>query len=268
MLLNALMLFLLGTLVFFIYRYYQRLAQPQWEEPKSPFPASWKTLLSKNVSYYEELDAADKLRFETKVNTFLSNCTITGIQTEVSVLDRLLVASSAVIPIFGFPNWHYPNVREVLLYPNNFDEQFQFEGSGSKNILGMVGDQHLEGLVILSKRALHQGFKNEMDKQNTAIHEFVHLIDKADGAIDGIPKILMDRQYALPWIDLIHQEMNRIAEGDSDINPYAATNTAEFLAVISEYFFERPKLMEKNHPKLYALLETFFQQDMAQTVKK
>lgn len=267
MLFNSLMLAVLALLVFLVWRYYHRLANPKWKTVEGDFSATWKSLLEKNVNFYEELTAEDKARFERNVLEFIANCKITGVKTEVQDLDKLLVAASAVIPTFGFPAWRYPNVREVILYPDTFDTQFQFEGKSSKNILGMVGNQHMEGVVILSKRALKQGFNNETDKQNTAIHEFVHLIDKADGAVDGIPQLIMNKQYVLPWIDLIHHEMNRIAQGDSDINPYATTNTAEFLAVISEYFFERPELMEKKHPKLFYLLDQFYNPPASHTEK-
>lgn len=258
MLFNSIILSSLLLVIVLIWRYYKRLSKPKWQEITGEMQPAWKKILRDNVSFYEELSPEDKKRFENDILEFLANCKITGVQTSVSDTDRLLVASSAVIPIFGFPNWQYPNLNEVLLYPDSFDQQFQFENSKDRNILGMVGSHSMEGLVILSKRALLQGFQNETDKRNTAIHEFVHLIDKADGNIDGIPQLIMQKQYALPWIDLMHHEMNRIAQGDSDINPYAATNTAEFLAVISEYFFERPELLEKKHPKLYSLMEQFF----------
>lgn len=258
MLFNILIISFIALCILLIWRYYNRLAKPKWEETTNEMPSVWKELLRENVFFYKELIPVNKLRFEKDVMDFLANCKVTGVQLEVQDLDKLLVASSAVIPIFGFPDWRYPNVREVILYPDSFDENFQFEGEGSKNILGMVGNQAMEGVIILSQRALEHGFKNESDKKNTAIHEFVHLIDKADGTIDGIPQLIMQKQYAMPWIDLIHHEMNRIAQGDSDINPYGTTNTAEFLAVVSEYFFERPELMEKKHPKLYYLLDQFF----------
>jgi len=83
-----------------------------------------------------------------------------------------------------------------------------------------------------------------------------------DGKIDGIPKILMDKQYVIPWIDLIEKEIAKINKHKSDINPYGATNKTEFFAVASEYFFERPKLLSKKHPVLYNMLEKFFKQDL------
>ncbi|MDR0801552.1 zinc-dependent peptidase [Fluviicola sp.] len=250
------------SLVGFGWISYWKVAHPKWKIPVKPFPVEWRSLLKQNVLFYDSLDESEKRRFEYKIQEFLLNCQVTGIQTEVDLCDKLLVASSAIIPIFSFDSWRYNNIREVLLYPTTFNKNYDFEGS-DRNILGMVGNQNMEGVMILSKEALHMGFSNESDKQNTAIHEFVHLIDKSDGEIDGIPKLLMERQYAIPWINLISTEIERIYERKSDINPYGTTNKAEFFSVISEYFFERPTLLEEKHPELYAILEKIFHQDMA-----
>jgi Mlc titration factor MtfA (ptsG expression regulator) len=73
-----------------------------------------------------------------------------------------------------------------------------------------------------------------------------------------VPKIFIKKQYIIPWVDLIKQEIDKIREGDSDINVYGGTNKTEFLAVIGEYFFERPKLLKKKHPELYIMLEKIF----------
>lgn len=227
------------------------------------FPHHWRTVLLTKVPFYVSLSTNEKSNFESRVQDFLLSCTITGVDVEVDLTDRLLVASSAIIPIFAFPEWTYSNLSEVLLYPDSFNHQFEYDGDSERTILGMVGTGYLEGKMILSKRALHHGFSNNSDKKNTAIHEFVHLIDKMDGAIDGIPSILMERHYVLPWLDLIKKKIKEINEDDSDINPYGGTSNVEFYAVISEYFFERPKLLQKKHPKLYEMLEKFFNQDMS-----
>jgi Mlc titration factor MtfA (ptsG expression regulator) len=234
----------------------------RWIVPSEPFPADWRIFLARDISFYNSLSEDEKGRFEYKVYEFLLNCRITGIETSVDAEDKLLVASSAVIPIFKFDDWRYTDLQEVLLYPSMFNEKFDTEGP-DRNITGMVGSGYMEGKMILSKPALKHGFKNESDKKNTAIHEFVHLIDKIDGSIDGIPSLLLEKQYSIPWIDLINQKIDEIFEGQSDINPYGGTNRAEFFSVVSEYFFERPKLLEKNHPGLYELLERIFKQDMA-----
>lgn len=233
----------------------------RWVKPTQAFPTEWRIILSEKVGFYHGLPAEEKALFEFKVQEFLLNHRITGIQVDVDTVDRLLVAASAVIPIFPFPNWRYTNLYEVLLYPNSFNEDFETDGP-ERRILGMVGNGYMEGKMILSKQALHHGFSNASDKKNTAIHEFVHLIDKSDGTTDGVPELLLESPCVIPWIDLMQQKIEEIYDRDSDINPYGGTNKAEFFAVASEYFFERPKLLAKKHPQLYQILEEIFDQDM------
>lgn len=222
-------------------------------------------ILIEKVSFYNSLSLDDKTKFKTKIIEFLNDVKITGIEVAVDDTDRILVAASAIIPIFGFPDWKYKNISEVLLYPNSFNENFETKGK-DRRILGMVGEGGMNGTMILSKPALINGFLNETDKRNTAIHEFVHLIDKTDGEIDGIPEQLLGKQYTIPWVNLMAEKITEINQNQSDINPYGATNKAEFFAVVSEYFFERPQLLQKKHPALYELLEQIFKQRM--TAKK
>ncbi|WP_372750952.1 zinc-dependent peptidase [Labilibaculum sp.] len=249
--------------VFLVLAWYlvKRWKKKRWKEAKLPFPKKWRMILATHVAFYSALSVEEKLRFEHKVQEFLLNCRITGIQVEVDQTDKLLVASSAIIPIFAFPKWKYTNLYEVLLYPASFNDKFETSGSNT-NILGMVGTGYMDGKMILSKPALLHGFSNESDKKNTAIHEFVHLIDKMDGAVDGLPAILLERQYAIPWMDLIRKKIEEIYADKSDINPYGGTNKAEFFSVASEYFFERPKLFARTHPELYQLMSEIFNQNL------
>lgn len=219
-----------------------------------------KALLNNNVDYYSHLDQTKKLLFEQKLMSFLAAVKIEGVGLEIMPLDRLLVASSAVIPIFGFKDWKYKNLTNVVLYPDTFNKDFQFEG-GERNIMGMVGTGYMNGQMILSQSALRHGFSKSAGKENTGIHEFVHLLDKSDGATDGVPENLIGHAYVVPWLKMIHQEMERIEDNKSDINPYAITNEAEFFAVVSEYFFEKPELLKEKHPGLYEQLSRMFAQD-------
>ena len=234
-----------------------------WQTPIKPFPKQWRTILVKEVNFYNSLSKEEKKSFEYKIQEFLLNCRITGIETSVDTTDRLLVAASAVITIFQFPKWRYTNLFEVLLYPKSFNEDFETKGH-DRRILGMVGSGFMNGKMILSKQALHHGFDNASDKKNTAIHEFVHLIDKLDGTIDGVPQLLLEQPCVIPWLDLMSQKIEEIGDNESDINPYGGTSKIEFFAVASEYFFERPKLLAKKHPKLYDMLEEIFDHDMEQ----
>jgi Mlc titration factor MtfA (ptsG expression regulator) len=222
-----------------------------------PVPATYRQILSEQVPFYQQLDEARKTEFENRIQQFLSQVKITGVNTTIEELDQVLVASSAVIPIFNFPGWEYIHLHEVLLYPDSFDHEFQQQGDG-RDVLGMVGSGALNHVMILSQRQLRQAFLNKTGKDNTAIHEFVHLVDKTYGDIDGIPEFILEKKYIQPWLQLMQHEIKMINEDKSDINPYGATNEAEFFAVVSEYFFERPKLLKEKHPALYELLEKIF----------
>ena len=134
---------------------------------------------------------------------------------------RVLAAASAIIPIFGFPDWEWDQINEVLIYPTRFDGEFEFGDKQGHNILGMVGTGSLNRLMILSKPDLINGFRNATDKRNVGVHEFAHLVDKTDGVIDGVPRVGLDRQAIGPWIDLVRRKMAEIEAGKSDINRYA-----------------------------------------------
>ena len=122
----------------------------------------------------------------------------------------------------------------------------------------MVGTGQFENHMILSRKALHFGFNNKTDKGNTAIHEFVHLLDKMDGEVDGVPEQLLGKENIVPWLDMMHTEMEAINNDASDIRKYGGTSKIEFFAVAAEYFFERPDLFKRKHPGLYKMLEVCF----------
>lgn len=264
----AIAILILTVFVFFALKL---IKNESTKKPTKAFPPEWRKILVERVNYYNALNESEKTRFEYEVQTFLLNKTITGISVQIDDIDRLLIASGAIIPIFGFPEWDYLNLDEVIIYPSLFNEKHETSGDG-RAISGMVGSGYMDGKMILSKASLRQGFKNTSDKQNVAIHEFTHLIDKTDGKIDGIPAVLMDNQNSLPWFNLILQNIAEIFNDKSDINPYGATDPSEFLPVAAEYFFERPKLMKIKHPDLYNAMEIIFNQKMAlrhlKTLKK
>ncbi|HYF33234.1 MAG TPA: zinc-dependent peptidase [Chitinophagaceae bacterium] len=250
-LITILVLAVLALIVLFIGRRLRRA------RPLIALPEAYRQMLQDHVPFYKALDEAEKTQFESRVQYFLGEVRITGVNTVVTDMDRVLTAASAIIPIFAFPGWQYTNLNEVLLYPETFSEEFEQQGN-DRNVLGMVGTGAMQNVMILSQHELRQGFLNKTGKTNIAIHEFVHLVDKTDGAVDGIPENLMDRKYILPWLRLMQQKIQEIAKGRTDINPYGATNQAEFFAVASEYFFERPDLLKQKHPDLYQLLEEIF----------
>ncbi|MCK5881758.1 MAG: zinc-dependent peptidase [Sinobacterium sp.] len=227
-----------------------------------PWPESWSAFLLKTVAFYQALSQSDKVLFEQRIQLFLNTTAIEGgVDVDISDNDRLLVAASAVIPVWAFTGWHYFNLSAVYLLPAAFNEKFEC-GKHDSTILGMVGTGPMAGKMALSQPDLHLGFKNSRDKHNVGIHEFVHLIDMADGSCDGFPERLKAFSYAIPWLDFVGEKIIEIDNNKSSIRDYGATSEAEFFSVASEYFFERPDMLQKKHPKLFAALEDIFQQDV------
>ncbi|MBI5858599.1 MAG: zinc-dependent peptidase [Sphingobacteriales bacterium] len=216
-------------------------------------PENYRELLADYVKFYQQLDEEGKPRFEKRIEHFLSAVKITGVNAVVEDLDKLLIASGAIIPVFAIPDWQYINLHEVLLYPGAFNEDFDQAGS-NRPIGGMVGSGAMQNVMIINKWQLRQGFINNHDAHNTAIHEFVHLIDKMDGTMDGVPEIILEKKYVNQWKNMMDSAIGQMKMYGSDIDMYGATNPVEFFAVISEYFFEQPDLLKTNHPDLYEML--------------
>ena len=226
-----------------------------------PFPAEWEAILRREVAFFRTLDQEEQARFRRELQVFLGEKLITGMGLRLDTTTRVLAAASAIIPIFGFPEWEWDQINEILIYPDRFDREFPFEGGSDRDTLGRVGTGPLNGVMILSEPDLIAGFRNPGDKRNVGLHEFAHLVDKSDGTIDGLPGVVLENAAAGPWIELTRRKMEEMRRGDSDIDSYGLTSPAEFFAVATEYFFERPGVMERKYPELYAMLSRVFNQN-------
>jgi MtfA peptidase len=230
-----------------------------------PFPASWEQVLQSHVAFFRSLSAHEKERFRQLVKVFLDEVRITGIQTEVDDTIRVLVAASAAIPIFGFHDWEYHRLGEVLVYPGSFGEEYQTTGHADENILGMVGLKHLRGVMILSKPSLLAGFDVPSTGDNVGIHEFAHLVELEE-AEHGLPPEVPWRAVQ-HWVQYVARELSHPSKNHSYIRSYAYANEHEFFAVLAEYFFKSPDLLEARDPQLYKMLHEMFHQDTASLTK-
>src|SRR5215212_9108041 len=202
--------FLIFLLILFVF-------QPR-RKPAFVWPDNYRDLLNDYVPFYSNLEEKGKKQFEDKFEKFLSSVKITGANAEVEDLDRVLIGAGAVIPVYFIPDWEYVNLREILVYPGNFNMDFEQHGN-DRMISGMVGSGGMENVMILSKWELRQGFINSRSNRNTAIHEFIHLVDKMDGTLDGVPEILLERKHVGRWQELLQSTMEAIRRGESDIDP-------------------------------------------------
>src|SRR6478672_11907631 len=120
-------------------------------------PESYRNILQQYVPFYNLLYNNGKKEFEERMQQFLSHVRITGVKTKVEEMDIVFIAASAIIPIFNFKNWQYTNLNEVLLYPDAFNEEYNFENKDG-NFGGMVGWGAMQNQMILSQPELRAGF--------------------------------------------------------------------------------------------------------------
>ncbi|MCC9135940.1 zinc-dependent peptidase [Pontibacter silvestris] len=226
------------------------------------FPVEWRKILQDRVGFYHTLKEEEQQRFEKMLQLFLAEKRITGIDTVVDDTTKVLVGSSAIIPIFGFQDWEYNNLGEILIFPGSIKRYQEKDNEAVSEVLGRVNPFQNDHYVTLSKPALERGFNDMQDRKNVGIHEFAHMLDQADGEIDGIPKAYLPEELLRPWQELMYRKIKSINKGNSDIDSYGATSEAEFFAVVTEYFFEKPDQLAEKHPKLYELLTKVFHQKL------
>ncbi|AII53521.1 zinc-dependent peptidase [Hymenobacter sp. APR13] len=255
---------IVAVVLFLFYRYLTADSRRTEAALAEDFPAEWRQILTGRVAFYGSLTPVEKGRFEKRVQVFLAQTLITGIQTDIDDTTRVLVAASAVIPVFGFPDWEYANLSEVLVVPDAWKEQQDPNKEVAPlagTLLGSVRNFQTSHYMHLSKASLERGFQDSLDKQNVGIHEFAHLLDEADGVIDGVPATVFPAALRPEWEAVMAREIAAIRAGNSEINDYAGTNEAEFFAVVTEYFFEKPEKLQQHHPELYGQLLLAFRQN-------
>jgi len=179
------------------------------------------------------------------------------VSTDVDDRVRVLVAASAVIPVFAFPEWEWTNVGEVLIYPMDFDDDFNFSRQDD-DMMGMVTSAR--SAVIIAKPALYEAFRGRT-RTHVGIHEFVHKLDDAHGGYDGGPAVLADRETLAAWKEISRREIDALERKESDIDDYALSDESEFFPVLSEYFFQDPGAFARLHAELYKVMTRIFRQD-------
>jgi Mlc titration factor MtfA (ptsG expression regulator) len=126
-----------------------------------------------------------------------------------------------------------------------------------------LGQAHKWGVVVLSYPALEHGFAaTGHSSSHVGLHEFAHLLDLSRSTFDGVPSYLPD-DAVRQWIGLLERERERLARGDSVLDPYGLSSAPELLAVAVEAFFQDPVGVATEHRDLYAFLASYFNQDPA-----
>ena len=238
---------------------------------ETPFPEAWKAILEKNVPLYAELDEADRQTLRDKTQVFVAEKNFEGAGgLELTDEIRVTIAANACLLLLHLDREEvFPTVVSVVVYPSTYKVPQRRPTSGvviERDEL-RAGESWNSGTLVLSWDAVRRGALVPDDGHNVVVHEFAHALDWEDGDGDGAP-ILPKRTMYGPWAKVLGAEYDELVwaseHGKKELlDAYGATNPAEFFAVASEVFFERPARMKREHPELYAQLAAFYRQDPA-----
>jgi len=239
-----------------------------------PLSDARRRILRDRVRHYSYLDDRQRERLEGFVKVLVSEKDwVGGSGFELTDEIKVTIAGYAGIMTLGLDEpYYFDRLRTIIIYPagylphNSRFDQHQVMGPASPRL----GEAWHRGPVVLSWAQIADP-KKLRPGSNLVIHEFAHHVDGLDGDVDGSPPIA-DRQQSRTWYRVTEQEFERLrseaAKGEATIlDYYGASNRAEFFAVASECFFERPRAMRQRHAELYSALADFYCQDVAQWVK-
>jgi MtfA peptidase len=241
---------------------------------ETPFPDEWRAILEARVAIYGLLDDAEQQRLRDLVQVFVAEKHWEGCGgLELTDDHRLTVAGSACLLLLGRDHDLFTDVESILIYPSTVVIPPRVRGAfevGAESVVDEVpilGQAFRGGPVILAWDSVVTGAHDAHDGRNVVIHEFAHKIDFLDGAADGTPP-LPDRASRRAWAEACEKAFlalkNKVDHHHHGfLRDYAATNEAEFFAVVTEVFFEKPAALHRELPDVYAVVLDFYQLDLA-----
>jgi Mlc titration factor MtfA (ptsG expression regulator) len=229
---------------------------------RRPFPEEWLEVLEQRVPFYGRLPGKARERFLTYLKIFAWEKVFIGAAgMEITDEVRVVISACAVRLVVNLDLSYYDRLTEIVVYPYVYKHR--------DDDLAYLGEARNWGTVVLSWPAVLEGISLPWDGHETAIHEFAHVLDRADGVFDGTPPLKTSAHYK-PWADVLSRHYLALRD-EKDLEKkvlrmYGAINEAEFFAVATEAYFERPQAMKRLMPDLYAVLREFYGGDPADEV--
>jgi hypothetical protein len=237
---------------------------------REPIPPGWREIVARNVALAARLPAPDQEHLLRLVQVFLHDKPMEGVGLELTDEIRVTVAAQACLLLLHLDYPCYPTLRRVLIYPGVFHPRrvdLPRFGEIHQEPRATLGEAWTSGVVVLSWDSSLVGSLNPDEGHNVVLHEFAHVLDGENGAMDGLP--LLDhpsayRTWGYVFRSLYERQVEAALEGgETPLHPYGATNPAEFFAVATEAFFQEPGALRQRVPELYEELRKFYRQDPA-----
>ena len=239
-----------------------------------PFPPAWLIVIERNVPIYKRLPQPDQQELQGHIQVFLAEKNFEGCGgLELTDEIKVTIAAQACLLLLHRETGYYPSLITILVYPQAYVAK-SVEPIGRGIVLegetARLGEAWKDGVVVLSWDDVRRGASDIHDGHNVVLHEFAHQFDQQDGTADGAP-ILEHRSQYVTWARVLSDEYDRLRriteQGRTDVlDEYGATNPAEFFAVATVCFFEKPIELRRKHPQLYEELQAYYRQDPASLV--
>ncbi len=237
---------------------------------REPIPVAWRDIVARNVPLAGRLPPEDRERLLRLAQVFLHDKPMEGVGLELTDEIRVTVAAQACLLLLHLDYPCYPTLRRVLVYPGAFHPRRidapRF-GEVHQEPRPTLGEAWTSGIVVLSWDSSLVGSLNPGDGHNVVLHEFAHVLDGENGAMDGQPLLEHPsayRTWGYVFRSLYERQVEAALEGgETPLDPYGATNRAEFFAVATEAFFQQPADLRQRLPELYEELRKFYRQDPA-----
>ena len=238
---------------------------------RQPLPPEWWAIIDRNVAHIRAMNPADRAELGGIINILLHEKTFEGAGGLVMTDEiRLTIAAQAAVLLLHRETRYYPTLKSIIVYPSAYFASATSrnpDGSFSDGPQQRLGESWFRGALVLSWDDVLRGARSPGDGHNVVWHEFAHQLDSESGAMNGAPLLKTSDHYSA-WARVLSAEYNELVcdvhKGhQSLIDPYGSTNPAEFFAVVTEIFFERPRELKREHPALYEQLADFYAQDPA-----
>jgi MtfA peptidase len=241
------------------------------EERHRPFPAEWHAIIDANVPYVSHLPPDDREELAGHIQVFMAEKTFEGCGgLEITDEVRVTIAATACILLLHRATACYPDLESILVYPTAYLAPAGRSAGGgmiADDPEARLGESWVRGVVVLAWDNVLSGAADIHDGHNVVLHEFAHQLDQESGTADGAP-VLPQRSMYVAWARVLGHDFDELVSDVAHhhrnlIDRYGATNPAEFFAVATETFFEKPRQLRAKHPELYAELQLFYKQDPA-----
>ncbi|KAF3890726.1 MULTISPECIES: M90 family metallopeptidase [Nostocales] len=233
---------------------------------RRPFPPLWNAIIENNLPIYLRLSPAERRQLQGHIQVFLAEKQFIGCGgLQVTQEMKIVIAAIACLLLLNDRGEYYPKLRSILIYPSTYlvkETTVVSDYVVEERRVARLGESWSRDQVVVSWEQVKQDTSNWRDGHNVVLHEFAHQLDQEDGKAEGVPILHQKSDYPI-WAKVMAAEYQQFCQDVQQgvktvIDSYGATNPAEFFAVATETFFEKPQQLLNQHPALYDLLKRYY----------